>query len=292
MNVALFLTGHVRDAPLTEENYQQFLQHHNLSVYVSTWNTYDLNRITHEPMLESVNVEEAFSNLFGDKLKGIWAGDIMSFLNEDTARRLWPADIIQKSENPRLRNDQQGLVWLQRVLDQWYGVKKAWQLCENPSQFDVCIRARCDMSFLNKPPIPIDDIRAGIHVNGYMSGYLHWRDWPNQDSTNLVPFKVSDQLAWGSPEWMVKYFEYYDNVIDIFYPLLLQPNEVFYYSSEHMLTYYLLRHPRFKSRAQIELGDNDLDLHIHGHESSWAGAQGNVKVISDFYDIRSRWIYG
>jgi len=214
MKIGLFITGHIRNSPRTYENYAQFLDGHDTDVYIGTWSTYDLHRSNHIIINEPENIDKSVRPIFGDKIKTLWVGDMEKFLNEESPcdgsppRTLW-SDFI-KPEDDLLRWI---YPWPQRTMDQWYVVYELFKSSVNLklyNSYDVCIRIRNDMTFLNKPKIPFEDISEGIHVNG-----INWWHHPHDrginvvDGTNLVPYALSDQLAWGTPHWMLKHFEHY-----------------------------------------------------------------------------------
>lgn len=279
MKIGLFITGHLRDAPKTYENYVQFLRGHDTNVYIGTWSTYDINRRTHELELGEVDVEQIAQNIFGDSLKKMWVGDIQKF--ESYEPPVEGSPIRQNFYDhcpPEYLSDygKKCYPWQQRVLDQWYTVLETYKLCpaEEYDNFDICIRIRGDMSFIGKPPIPFEDDAKGIHVNGFW-----WTDHGN-DATGISPWRVSDQLGWGLPVYMRKYFEYYNYFIPLFAPLLQQPETIFHYGSEHMFAYYLLKMPYFNFTYP------DVAIHRHGFESNWSRTTSEGVVFDhDFYTL-------
>jgi hypothetical protein len=284
MKIAVFISGFFRDAPQTRENYQQFLDRPDDEVdfYVGTWSNYDIDRNTFNPILKSVNVETVVSEIFGDRLKGLWVGDLVKFENGEAPHPNSPprTNFYEQFPLETLSPYGQSMYpWQQRVFDQWYTVYETYKLCQNYDSYDLCIRLRGDMTFLNKPLIPFDDIRDGIHVNGF---WLTRAD--SYDDTGLVPFRVSEQLGWGKPRFMRKYFEYYTHFMEFIAPKLTLPDNKFHFGSEHMFAYYLLRYPYFKTLDPNNIHDHDLLIYIHGHTHT----VHDGLIDNDYYTLTAR----
>lgn len=279
MKIGLFVTGHFRNVPQVHENYAQFLDGHDTSVYVATWSNRTIDRSTHTVDFAHVDAEAKAREAFGDSLKGLWIGDMAEFLHERPPapncppRILWN-DHIAREHDPLVGN----YPWPQRVLDQWYAVLQAYLMADDVyDTFDVVIRIRGDQLFIGKPAVPFHDIEDGIHVNGY-TWWTNPEDRENGtlvDSTGLVPYALSDQLAWGKPYWMRKYLEYYLNYCKLFAGKLTTyhdtlgrsapidaPNSMLF-NSEHMMSYYLLKYPYYHYAE-----DMDMPWHRHGHDSN------------------------
>jgi hypothetical protein len=318
MKIAVFMTGHFRDAPKTIENYAQFLNRTNDEVdfYVGTWSNYDVHREEWKIIDDKVNVREISEYLFGNQLKGLWIGDAIKYESGESPsagsppRTLW-ADHCSKELLESARNSppfhpgeypnlNYYFHWMQRLLDQYYVIHEIYKISkqlELYDTYDVCLKIRGDMSFIEKPPIPIEQNEDGIHFNGYA-----WIDNGTHDYTNISPWGLGDQMAWGSPYWMRKYFEYAIRYCSIF-PSLVKPEScsprfngtvypphiqnTFYADSGHMLAYYLLKYPYFTVNS-----DCDVQLHKHGHEHTDVRTPTGVVLSYDYYDIMSRWRYG
>lgn len=289
MKIGLFVTGHFRNAPKTRENYLQFFEGHDTSVYVATWGNKDINRYNHSIDWTSVDVVDESIKAFGDNLKGLWIGNFEAFMagrepvKGYSLRKMWNDFIPEQVDpmRPAYPNPQ-------RSMDQWYAVKQAYLLAANEyNNFDVVIRIRSDQVFIGKPTIPFNDTRDGIHVNGYT-----WWDAADSrengalnDSTSsyLNPYALSDQLAWGKPHWMKKYFEYYDHFGKLWAGRLNvwhqsprsefeRPNS-FLYNTEHMMSYYIQKYPYHNHSPEC-----DTPWHRHGHNDNPYN-----RFDSDFY---------
>lgn len=279
----------MRNSPNNREHYAQFLEDHDVDVFVATWASHDLHRETHEviPSVE-VDVETSLRTRFGSSLKAAWIGDMSQFENNtiEPRRRLWN-DFIDPANDPLNRS----VKWLQRVMDQWYVVQRAYELCNNYDSYDIAIRIRGDMIFSGKPAIPFTLIEDGIHVNGY-SWWTNPDDRENgilADGTNLVPYALSDQLAWGKPHWLKKYFEYYNHFGPLFAGRVnwegrdgtsYRPG-TFLFHSEHMLSYYLMRYTYYKE--SLKFGETDMLWHRHGRDFTWNYRPEGLYIDCDYY---------
>jgi hypothetical protein len=318
MKLAVFITGHFRDALKTKENYAQFLEsEHDVDFYVGTWSNYDVHREEWKIIEEQVEVERICKELFGDKLKGLWIGDAKKYeAGEPPApgsppRTLWESHCRQDLKDalktaPVFKpGDYPGLhyyfYWMQRLLDQYYVMREIYSVYQRnkTEEYDVLLRIRGDMNFVGKPRIPIEENSDGIHVNGYV-----WQEYGTHDSTGLMPWGISDQIAWGKPHWMRKYFSYANHYCEIFGPLIepescfprwngtVYPTNAFYSDANHMLAYYLLRYPYYKQLRPNDIHDHDLILHKHGHAHTDVRTPTGVVISYDYYDIMSRGRYG
>ena len=81
MKVGLFISGHFQDNALSYENYRQFIEGHDLSVYVATWSTKNINRDNHRFDPTLVNVTPNLLDIFGTKLKNVWIGNMENFMS-------------------------------------------------------------------------------------------------------------------------------------------------------------------------------------------------------------------
>lgn len=289
MKIGLFITGHFRGAPKIRENYAQFLDGHDTSVYIATWANRDINRYNHSIDWSPVDVQTNAVNAFGSSLKQLWIGDFEAFM---TCREPIPGYPVRKLWNNFVSPDVDPMRPAypnpQRSLDQWYAVLQAYNLAQDEyDSFDVVIRIRNDQVFLGKPKIPFEDVRDGIHVNGY-TWWDHGSSRENgalNDSTTsyLNPYALSDQLAWGEPYWMRKYFEYYNHFAELWAGKLnvwhqsprseFDKPDSFLYNTEHMMSYYIQKYPYYKHSEEC-----DMPWYRHGHNDD-----PNNRFNSDFY---------
>lgn len=298
MKIALFVTGHLRNAPRNIEHYSQFLDGHETDVYVGTWSSPDYHRSTHKPIFSNeFNVEKDLQLMFGSYLKDAWIGDIVEFEEGRTTppRLLWE-NFITKDKDPLGHT----APWPQRVMDQWYPVRRAYELCPNYDYYDIAIRIRGDMIFTGRELVPFADTytKDGIHVNGY-SWWTKPQDRENgslADGTQLVPYALSDQLAWGKPKWLRKYFEYYDYFGSLFAGKINWEGRdgttgrpgTFLFHSEHMMAYYLLKFPYY--RCEINTWNNlgnedihDMPWNRYGRDFSYNYRPDGLYIDCDYY---------
>jgi len=289
MKIGLFVTGHFRGAPKIRENYAQFLDGHDTSVFVATWHNKDINRYNHAVDWTPVDVYTESQNAFGSNLKKMWVGDFGAFTegrppaSNCPLRKLWN-DFVPADKDPIAATYPSP----QKSLDQWYVVQQAYLMAQDVyDTFDVVIRIRSDQIFLGKPKIPFDDIRDGIHINGY-TWWDHGSSRENgalNDSTTpyLNPYAFSDQLAWGKPYWMRKYFEYYNHYVELWAGKAnvwhqsprseFEKPDSFLFNTEHMMAYYIQKYPYYRYSDEL-----DMPWYRHGHNDN-----PHNRFDSDFY---------
>ena len=284
MKIGLFIVGFNRDAPITAENYSQFTNsNHDLSVYVASWDCYDINRQTHQLDTTPSNVYDKMTAVFGDKLKNIWVGDAVKFYNNDLKyNRKLVSDYLKEDECSEEIQKHNGYPYIQRVFDQAYVWKLAYELAspDEFNSFDVVIKIRADMSFIGKLPIPFWNAEDGIHVGS------HWWQFHGNDIFGRLPvYKISDQLAWGRPKFMKKYFSYYD-VLPQIIQIVRNPHNVFEYTCEHLLAVYLQLH----DFAHYHENDFAMKLHKHGFPEMIQHHTSTGISRYDYYDLMTKGI--
>jgi hypothetical protein len=82
-----------------------------------------------------------------------------------------------------------------RYNSQWYSVKKAYEMIENPEQYDFIVRIRTDIALTQ--PIVLENLCQELLYlqNGYMTG---------------ADRHFGDYFAVGAPQWMKQYMSIYD----------------------------------------------------------------------------------
>lgn len=299
MKVGLFIVGFNRDAPINIENYSQFINFDcDLSVYVASWDCYDINRQTHKLDTTPSNIYEKMTNVFRDKLKNIWIGNAVRFYDNmpEYERKLVSNHILEQECSDEIQSHN-GYPYLQRVFDQAYVWKKAYNLAY-PSvfeSFDVVIKIRADMSFIGKPLIPFWENEDGIHVGSHW-----WQDNGYDMFRNLPVYKISDQLAWGKPQFMKIYFNYYDDLPQVI-QLVKHPHTAFEYTCEHLLAIYLQLYnsmpiwqiPMLKSTDVVTIENmmaNYIKLYRHGYPEMIQHHTNTGISKYDYYDLMTRGI--
>lgn len=201
MKVAIVLTGHCRDFDLTFKNFEEHLfKKYNADVYFNTWdvNQHSINSVgkfnlAHHPVdkddllqklkpyLKNYNFEswERYqSNRFSN----------ISFLERED-------DVFKVNE----RAIYHGSYYVERIRDQWWMVKEAWKLIDNPDQYDIIMRVRFDMLLHN-----IELKKAKFVVpKSTIEFYKIGTNW-------------SDYFAYGESDVMYKYFHMFNSIEDMY----------------------------------------------------------------------------
>jgi hypothetical protein len=200
MKVALILTGHARRYRSTFESVRHhLLDKHDVDVYLSTWSVdnpgrrygapdwYEPTPLDLPPLLEAVKPVKTHIQDY----HGYYSNRFPSI---DTTSSTRPDDIFKVNEHAIVH----GTFWVERQRDQWYMIQKGWQLIENPGQYDIVFRLRVDTRLLsielkNNGKLIIPD----TEVNGALS--------------------VTDHMAYGPPDLMEKYCNFFDHIGPMYY---------------------------------------------------------------------------
>jgi hypothetical protein len=220
MKVALILTGHARNYLHCFASIKRFLlDQYNTDVYISTWDMdspghghqrnfvfapgLDLSPLTELYPAAKIHVEN-HNDYVANRYPKI---DFMSMERKD--------DIV-KTEGVQIHGSvEMTEFWLERFRDQWYMVKKGWQLIENPVQYDVIMRLRLDNTIHSLTLNPTDTISF---------------PFINADRDRLM----SDHSAYGRPATMEKYCAVFDH-----YESMYKNNNINIAWAERMMNDYI-----------------------------------------------------
>ena len=199
MKVAVLLTGHNRSYESTFESLKQsVLDKYDCDIYINTW---DVNQPSAE---RKVNATFSLPNIIVDKSKLIekyssyltkcnfenWESYLnnrfpnISFLNR-------PDDVFKVNE----RAIYHGSYWVERLRNQWWVVKNAWNLIDNPYEYDVIFRTRFDLQIHNIQFKKAKFVIPKSEVEFYKIG-TNW----------------CDHMAYGEPDSMEKYCNMFDHI--------------------------------------------------------------------------------
>jgi hypothetical protein len=190
--------------------------YHDVDLYVATWDVKSHSLREGDTNLDPVD-EEYLRKIYGSHMKKCWIGDWEEYKKTRTPfiKRDRPNDVFDM--NPRAIEHLP--IWPDRLLDQWYVVKQAYQLIDKPDDYDALMKARADMIFIKDLPLECDSPDV-IHTSSF----------------NFAEgFAMEDKFAWGDPKVMKKYFHLYDSIQKIYD----ERNEDISHS-EHLMYYYLL----------------------------------------------------
>jgi len=221
MKVALILTGHARTYQQSYSGIDKFLlSQHDVDIYISTWNVDNRGRKQRTSDWTSpLSIEiENYIDLYKPKKVHIEDHD-QFYANRFPAIDIWsstrPDDIFKV--NPFAIEC--GTFFVERMRDQWYIVKKGWELIDNPSEYDIVVRLRSDLD-LNYLTLKT----GGLVV-------------PNNKVDGMDRGAVCDHMAYGPPELMEKYCKLFDNIE----PMYVNDNAPIHHADE-MLGVYLRKY--------------------------------------------------
>ena len=237
MKVALLLIGHVRKYELSYNRIKDLiLDKYDTDVYIGSWNTNNIGFKNEEIKDESYN--DAFIrylNLY--KPKSFFVENHNHFYNH----RFSSIDVSN-------RVVEYGGSGIERIRDQWYMVKKTWELINDVNQYDLVIRARPDLYIKQLNIQPKDDNTLTFTIC----------PWPGLD----------DKFTYGSVKSMAAYcnlFSYFQRMFDTGLDI----------SHAHMLLDFYIRHMQ-KINCHVDPVNvvYQLERHVNPDGSSTEGWYG------------------
>jgi hypothetical protein len=196
MKIAIVLTGHSRDFNKSFPKFKEIFDKYNADVYFNTWdvNQHSINSvgsfnlpkypINKEELLEKLNPYIKNYNIESSENY-----EKNRFPNIEFIDR--PDDVFKVNE----RAIYHGSYYVERIRDQWWMVKNAWKLIENPYQYDLIMRVRFDM-FIEKIQFKKAEFVVPKSTIEFISIGTYW----------------SDYFAYGTPVSMEKYFHFFDHI--------------------------------------------------------------------------------
>lgn len=141
MKVALLYTGFLRTAYNNFDNHKKLIfEGYNPDVYVSTWDTQENDEVINESNLY----------IFGGNLKNVSINSVEDYIKNEK-RYFNPidrdGDVFKVDDRAYNANLPYGgpQYWVDRLMDQWYNVKKGMSLING--DYDIVIRLRFDLIF-------------------------------------------------------------------------------------------------------------------------------------------------
>lgn len=196
MKIAIVLTGHCRDFDKSLPKFKEIFEKYNCDLFFNTWdvNEYSINSLGKFNLSKHpVNKEKLISSL-SPYLKNY------NFQNwEEYEKNRFPKiEFIDRVDdvfkvNPRAIYH--GSFYVERIRDQWWMVKNAWKLIDNPYQYDLIMRVRFDM-FIEKIEFKKAEFVVPRSTIGFHDIGTYW----------------SDYFAYGTPASMEKYFHFFDHI--------------------------------------------------------------------------------
>lgn len=204
MKVALLLTGHARTYKIAYKSIKkQLLDRYDVDVYLSTWSVDNAGRAKGtadwaEPMPLDLNgLIDTFNpvKVHVEDHDNFYAN---RFPNIDIESSTRPDDVFKVNAHAAAH----GSFWIERLRDQWYMVKKGWELIENPNQYDCIVRLRLD-TYLDDITLTTDNLVT-----------------PNRPVDGIERGAVCDLMAYGPPAHMERYCK----LFDYFEPMYINDN--------------------------------------------------------------------
>lgn len=182
MNIALLLTGFIRQYSQCQESIvKNIIEKYNTDVYISTWDK------SQSYAKSEVTGVDYYSVINQPYVKGFSVLDYDFYMKNKTFIEFQSRldDIFTTNE----RAKQHGSFWVERLRDQWYGVKNGFMLIPN-GIYDIIIRCRMDMKVNN----------FDIQYDGFTTPKSHPKN----------PY--NDHFAYGNEYQMRKYCSLYDEI--------------------------------------------------------------------------------
>jgi len=249
MKIATIITGHLRGGLLNFRHaYYNFFSRYDTDIYISTWDRQESDHKVAEKHLlpwketgKLINFKIHNAEEY-DRNKKLYTLDYDRSHNIEDICKLSKQQIFSRfmdQSQEKARQTHCGFAheaveyWANRIKDQYYMVKKSFDLVQDYRKYDLIVRTRFDYLFLNPLRLQILEDRLSVASNN--SGDMHY-----------------DCIQYGQPEVMKKYFLLYDH-IDEFVGNLNYLNRFSYerFNAENMMKHYMEEH-----------GDQKYKLHM------------------------------
>lgn len=200
MKIAIVLTGHCRDYEKSLPYFKEIFEKNDCDVYFNTWdvNEHSINTLGKFNLTKHPVDKEKLISSLNPYLKNY---NFESWENYEK-NRFPKIEFLERPDdvfkvNPRAIYH--GSFYVERIRDQWWMVKKAWELIENPYEYDLIMRVRFDMMIENIEFKRAEFVVPKSTIDFYKIG-THW----------------SDYFAYGIPSAMHKYFHFFDNIENLY----------------------------------------------------------------------------
>lgn len=199
MKVAVILTGHSRDYEKTFDSLKQnVLDKYNSDVYINTWDISESSPIRAVSATFNLPNKKINQQKLLEKYSSYLKNYNIESSDDYTTNRFPNINFIDRPDDVFKVNERaiyHGSYWVERLRDQWWMVQKAWNLIENPYQYDVIFRTRFDLN-INK----IQFKKAKFVVpKSEVEFYKIGTNW-------------SDHMAYGEPDSMEKYCNTFNHI--------------------------------------------------------------------------------
>jgi hypothetical protein len=208
MKVAVLLTGYCRDYQYTYDSIDSTIfTKYDTDIYISSWNViqqrpenWDSTNpqsnkeypVTPADMAGVIRLYNSNNKLIDFNFENWNRFYENRFSNIELLDR--ENDIFKTNERAKYH----GSFWVERLRDQWWVVKKGWELIKNPEKYDVILRIRFDILLEEIQLIP----------NTFTI--------PASDILHKIDVQYCDYIGYGSPYAMEKYCKLFDNIQTIY----------------------------------------------------------------------------
>lgn len=229
--------------------YHNFFSRYDIDTYISVWDKQEYgSNITEEHLLPWKSNTNLIKYKIHDlelynKEKELYTLDYERKYNIEEICSLTKHEIFAKFMDQSKQETRQTHCgfgpeaieyWANRIKDQYYMIRKSYDLIEDYQKYDLIVRLRFDYLFLT--PFLLHQVGQKMIVASNTEGNMHY-----------------DCIQYGKPEVMKKYLLLYDH-IDEFIPNLNYLGRLSFktFNAESMMKYYM-----------EECGDNKFKTHMN-----------------------------
>lgn len=205
MKVAVVLTGFCRYYESTYENlYVHILKKYDADIFISSWDVVQYRPEKWDTDNPFSNYDISVTSLDTNSVVDLYNqnGKLVSYnfekWNDFKINRFSNLDLKQKSIfETNNRAKQHGSFWVERLRDQWFIVKKGWNLINDKKSYDLILKLRFDL-LINE-----------IELKPNQFTIL------NSDIIERVGVNYCDYFAYGNYNQMKKYMNMFDEIENI-----------------------------------------------------------------------------
>jgi len=200
MNIAVVLTGHSREFDKTFPKFKEIFEKYNADVYFNTWdvNEYSINSLGKFNLAKHPVDKDSIIQ----KLKPYLVNYNFESWDDYEKNRFSPIQFLDRADDVFKINERaiyHGSYWVERLRDQWWVVKKAWNLIDDPYKYDLIFRTRFDLQINTIQFKKAKFVVPKSEVEFYKIG-TNW----------------SDHMAYGEPDTMEKYCNMFDHIESLY----------------------------------------------------------------------------
>jgi hypothetical protein len=249
MKTAVIITGFLRRNQPADKAFKQFAELPNTDFYLTCWDLMSTRAPGGLSMdIDEIVTEQHVRDRYPVNIKDINIVSYDDYLNNRPFVPVFqnrPMDILRDA--PRARAHYDG-GYAQRIPDMFYLNQLAADRVPM-DEYDRIIKLRHDMSFTG--PIPIDAMGDVLNIDDHQqvnsinsNSSYHGAKSVNLTHTDLAPYGLSYQLAWGKPAVMKPYMRTFDSIRKMY-----EEDNVDISAYEHTMSYYIQRVAKLPYKA-------------------------------------------